>query len=352
MSYHRSPAARYAGSDRSSGRSALKSFGRLLTLLGMLLSLMLIGMIGIHLTTGRPWLESAYLAIITLTTLGSRDVPEDSTDMIFVMVYLLCGLSIFTYGAFQLGQIIVTAELRGVWESRKMQSKIDQISGHFIICGQGRMGRAICEYLSAKQRPFVVIDRNEEALFEICRDRGWLCIGGDATQDDILLAAGIERAHSLATALPSDSENTYVVLTARMLNEKIQIVTRANDDDAVVKLQRAGATRVISPFSSGAVKMARFMINPSIEEFLEITDSRGSGLELVEMQISEESPYFGKRLAETDLRERGMIVIGIRRADGEVVTTPSASTEIETGDCLFLFGSAHSVQAVLSEQDD
>ena len=173
-----------------------------------------------------------------------------------------------------------------------------------------------------------------------------LILDFDATDDEVLTKAGIDRAQSLATVLPTDADNVYVVLSARLLSSSLQIVARAGEASAIQKLQRAGATRVISPFSSGAMKMARFMLNPSIEDFLEITDESGSDLELAEIQIQTDSQYIGKPLAKTDLREQGIMVIGIRRTSGKHIIAPEGTAIIEPGDSLFAFGNANSVNAL------
>lgn len=310
------------------------------------------GTVGFHLTTGSGWLESAYMAVITLTTVGSRDGGQNSVAMVFTMLYLVGGLSIFTYSAFQLGQFVVNAELRRMWERRRMQREIRGLKCHYIVCGMGRMGTTICEFLAQRGRPFVVVDTFGEQVEETCRERGWHVIEGDATDDAVLIDAGIERAKGLATVLPTDADNVYVVLTARMLSSTLQIVARASEPKAVVKLERAGATRVISPFSSGAIKMARFMLSPSVEDFLEITDSGGSELELADIQIDADSPYVGKPLMNTDLRDKGVMIIGIRRASGERLLPPAGSAVIEAGDSLFAFGSSDAVNAMIGSPSD
>ncbi len=314
----------------------------------LLVGILLLGTVGIYMLIGEDvsWLEAAYLAVITVTTVGSRDVPSTPQGMIFIMVYLISGISVFTYCVFQLGQLIVNADFREMWEKRRMQRELNTLNNHYIVCGLGRMGTSICEYLAARKQPFVIIDNNEEVILNTCKERKWLGVHGDATDDEILTQAGIERAQSLATVLATDADNVYVVLSARLLSNSIQIVARASDASAVQKLQRAGATRVISPFSSGATKMARFMLSPSIEDFLEITDDSGSDLELAEIQIQSDSDYVGKPLAKTDLREQGIMVIGIRRTSGEHVIAPEGSVCIESGDSLFAFGSPNAVNAM------
>jgi voltage-gated potassium channel len=229
-----------------------------------------------------------------------------------------------------------------------MERVINKLRGHFIVCGFGRMGRTICEFLAQRQKSFVVIDRSSEAVRAVCTQRGWPFREGDATDDNVLRSAGIDRARGLATVLPTDADNVYVVLTARMLSSKLQIVARAGDDKAVQKLERAGATRVISPFSSGAVKMARFMLSPSIEDFLEITDQQGTELELADIQVGPGNPLAGKRLMDTDLRSKGVMIIGIRRQSGERLLPPTGSTIIQMGDSLFAFGSKDAVNSMIA----
>jgi len=323
---------------------------RFVTLAILLTLLILAGMVGFHIFSEPGWLESLYLAIITLTTVGSRE-PEhlDADGKVFVMCYLICGLSVFSYSAFQLGSVVVNAELRGIFERRKMQQQIDQLRDHYIVAGLGRMGDTICEYLQQRKKPFVIVDVNEERLKEVCKEAGWMFIHGDATDDSVLKAAGIDRARSLASVLPTDADNVYVILSARLLNSKLQIVARASTEKAIEKMERAGASRVISPFSTGAVKIARFMINPSIEDFLEVADNRGADWELADVLIRESSSLVGKKLMETDLRDRGVMVIGIRRASGERLMPPPGSAVIHAGDSLFAFGSASAVNAMIGE---
>ncbi len=316
----------------------------------LLLGLSLFGTVGIHTLAGEvTWLEAAFLAVVTLTTVGSRDVPDSPGIMIFIIVYIIGGIGIFSYSAYQLGQLIVNADLRNMLENRRMEKELNCLRDHCIVCGLGRMGTSICEYLESRNQPFAVIDNSDEVLDSICRERKWLYVHGDATDDEVLEKAGIDRAQSLATVLETDADNVYVVLSARLLSSSLQIVARASETSAVQKLQRAGATRVISPFHSGATKMARFMLSPSIEDFLEITDESGSDLELAEIQIPAESVYLGKPLAKTDLREQGIMVIGIRRSSGEHVIAPKGTETIQPGDSLFAFGSPTSVNALASK---
>lgn len=318
---------------------------RQIAVITLLLSLLtVIGVLGLRVTTGAGWFDCLYMAVITLTTVGyAETVPLGTAGRVFVICYLGAGIGVFTFSAFQLGALLLNPGMQVFLRRRRMQHAVDRLDGHFIVCGLGRMGTIIAEYLHQRGRAFVVVDRDTGRVASECEPRGWLAVVGDATDDRTLLSAGVARAKSLAAVLPTDSDNVYVVLSAHMLAPKVQIIARAGDSKAVEKLRRAGASRVVSPFTSGAVKMARFMISPTMEDFLEIADARGHDLELADIQITAENPYVGKTLAETDLREKGVMVVGIRRASGERLMPPPDDARILAGDSLFAFGPAAAV---------
>jgi voltage-gated potassium channel len=323
---------------------------RPLTVTALLLSLTFVGTLWFRLVEGQPWLDCLYLAVLILTTVGLTEVfPLSEASRLFVVFYLVGGLGAFTYSAYQLGNWIVNTQVRSLWERRRMEKAIAKLHDHFIVCGMGRMGRTICHYFAERGRPFVVVDNDEETAVPYCEENNWLHVLGDATDDHTLTRAGIDRAGALTSVLSTDADNVYVVLSARMLNTNLQIVARAGEEKAIQKIERAGATRVVSPFSSGAEKMARFMLNPSIEDFLEIADAHGNELELADVQIDADSPYVGKQLTETDLRDKGVMVIGIRRANGERLMPPPGSTVLHSGDSLFAFGSSDAVNAMISD---
>ncbi len=316
---------------------------------GLLLGLTVAGMIGFRFLTGQSWLDCLHLAVITLSTVGSRDAGDDPATRIFVIVYILLGLVFYSYAATRLGSFLLSDEFQRAIVRRRMQKRIDRLSGHSIVCGVGRMGMTICRYLHERHEAFVVIDNDEDRIRARCTANDWPFVIGDATNDDILRQAGIDRANALTTVLPTDADNVYVVLSARLLNSKLQIIARANDERASEKLERAGANRVVCPINTGGQKMARFLLNPSIEDFLEIADAHGNNLELADIQLGTDSPYIGKVLAETDLRRRGVMVIGIRRASGERLMPPPGDALLAAEDCLFVFGSSEAVNGVLGE---
>ncbi len=327
-------------------------YRRIIGTFSVLMGFTLFGTLGFRLCEGWSWLDSLYFAVILMTTVGMSShstIELQPQTQVFIIGYLMVGLGLFTYSVTQIGQQLLNLQLHGYWERRNMDRTIDRLREHFIVCGFGRMGQTICEYLHARRKPFVIIDTDTSRLESAARRESWPYIIGDATDDEVLMRAGLIYAKSLASVLPTDADNVYVVLSARLLNEKIQIIARAGDEKAIEKMERAGATRVVSPFSSGATKIARFMLNPSVEDFLEVTDDQGSELELADIQINQNSPLIGKRLAETDLRERGVMVIGIRRNNGERLMPPPGSAVIQAGDSLFAFGSAQAVNQMIAE---
>ena len=316
----------------------------------MLLLLTVAGTVGLKLVVpDASWFDCFYMAIITLTTVGFAETVElGQTGRLFIVCYLIVGIGVFTYCASQIGGWIVNVQMGQLLERRRMERELARMKNHYIICGLGRMGEIIAWQLYQRGLPFVVVDIDESVLDATCADNGWLYVQGDATDDGVLQNAGIERASALATVLPTDADNVYVTLSARMNSAKIQIIARASTEKAVLKLERAGANRVVSPFTTGAMKMARFMLNPAIEDFLEVADNHGNELELADVQIDESSPYVGQRLMETDLRERGVMIVGIRRASGERLMPPPGTASIQAGDSLFAFGSNQAISRLVS----
>lgn len=311
----------------------------ILSIVGLLSALVTAGAVGFRVISGAPWIDCFYMAVITITTVGYREAVElGPGGRIFVMAYLFCGLGVFTFTIAQAGEWIVSARVQKMLERRRMHNRIDKFRDHFLVCGAGRMGLTIAAYLEGRAKPFVLIDSDEEVVAGLCEERNWAFVVGDATQDETLLKAGVERAASIAIVLPTDADNLYVTLSARLLSANLQIVARATDERAIEKLERAGANRVISPIRTGAQKIARFMLSPSVEDFLAVADDHGNDLELADFQITENSELDGKTLQEARLREKGVMVIGIRRASGELLMPPEGSVRLQSGDCLFVFG--------------
>lgn len=293
--------------------------------------------------------DSLYMTVITLSTVGYFEVHDLSTaGRIFVMVYLALGLGVFLYGVAQVGELVVRAQLQGWMEKRRMDNTLRHLSGHFIVCGMGRLGAKLCDELSSRKLPFVVIDRDDEAL-ESCKGRGWLGVAADATQDSVLEEVGIHRAKGLASVLASDADNLYVVLSARLLAKDLLILARASGEAAATKLKRAGANRVISLYETGATKIAQLLANPHVEEFMEVVTARGRELDLTQLLVSPTAPFANRALAETDFRKRGIIIVGIRRKNGELLLPPAGTDRVEPGDNLIALGKVDAIQSLLEK---
>lgn len=314
----------------------------------MLAALPLIGALGFMAFEGWNFFDSLYMAVITLTTVGFQEVhPLSTAGRSFTMVFLIAGLGIFFYGVVQFGELVVRAELADWFGRRRMDATLKSMKDHVIVCGFGRMGRVLCRHLAAKGTPFVVLDRDPEAVAP-CQDQGWAWLIGDATDDATLVAAGIERARGLATVLEDDADNVYVVLSARLLSKTIQILARASDEKSVPKLQKAGANRVVSLYEASATKMAQLLANPKLEDFMELFAGSSSEVDLAEIHVGATSRYAGVTLDRTDFRERGVIVVGIRRVGGELILPPPSTLTIEADDSLIAVGKAHAIAELVA----
>ena len=228
-----------------------------------------------------------------------------------------------------------------------MLRQIAQMADHFLVCGYGRMGRIVCKELVAKPAPFVVIEREPEALRDL-EDAQFAFVEGDATEDTVLEAAGIKRARGLVAALSKDSDNVYVVLTARELNKDLLIVARAEDDRSERKLLHAGATRVVSPYVIGGHRMAHALLRPAVLDVIDLATHYSSlELQIEEVTVAGGELAAGETLQTSRIREEmGIIVIAIKRADGEMLFNPPADARIEVGDRLVLMGQQASLRVL------
>lgn len=324
---------------------------RALSIVAVLTILTSVGIGWFWLVEGWSLLDSAYMTVITLSTVGYQEVqPLTDRGRVFVMLYLICGLGVFLFAVAQLGELVVRAELRSWLWRRGMNSTLKSVSDHFIVCGYGRMGRALCRHLADRKLPFVVIDESEDAINE-CEQKGWPCVLDDATSDRTLSDAGIERARGLAVVLSSDADNLFVVLSARLLAPELQIIARATDESSAQKMEKAGASRVVSLFTTGAATMAQQLINPSVEDFFEFVSKTGSAIDLAEIRVTADSPCCNHKLSETDFRSRGIIIVGVRRSDGKVLIPPPMTTTITTDDVLIALGEVSAVSQFLACDD-
>jgi voltage-gated potassium channel len=306
------------------------------------------GVIGYMLIEHWPFLDALYMVAITLSTVGFSEVREVSdAGRIFTVCLILFGISIGGYLLTRIGELLIELQIKGITRRRHMQKQIRELDDHYIVCGFGRVGKQICEEFVRDGQIFVVVEQKascEPDLIEL----GYLYLLGDATDDDTLLAAGIQRARGIVVAVDSDADSIFVTLSARSLNASIFIVSEARESESERKLRRAGASRVVSPFLIAGRRMAHMLARPHTVEFLDTVVRRsGDELKLEEVTIREETEIAGITLASANLRRRsGVMVLAIVQANGETVFNPDADTELRAGQMLIVLGTDAQLQAL------
>ena len=305
-----------------------------------LLVVFVLGMVGYMTVEGWTLLESFYMVVITLATVGFQEVrPLSDAGRLMTAFLILGGVGGFAYLVGTFSQVLVEGHLHNFWGRRKVQKRIDKLSGHFIVCGCGRIGSVVVREIVAEGHPVVVIEHSQDAL-ERLRQEDILSVEGDATSDQTLLQAGLMRAKSLITALTDEAANVYVTLTARQLNPDLRIIARASDPGHVVRLKMAGANRVVMPNLIGGVSMAQNVLRPTVTNFLELAQRGNIDLQMEELPISASSELAGKNIIESQLRPLyNLIVIAIQKPDGGMVFNPGPREVIQAGDTLLAVGS-------------
>jgi voltage-gated potassium channel len=306
----------------------------------VLMALVTVGVFGYMTIEKWRFLDAIYMTTITLGTVGFREVHELSDPgKIFTMVLIVFGVSVLGYIVGSLAQIMFEGQIQRIMGRKKVEKMIDALSDHYIICGYGRMGSLICREFAAKPLPFVVVEKNIEIIEKI-KDEGYLYLHGDSTDDETLLRVGIKRAKGLISVVTSDTENVYITLTARGLNPDLYILARSGEEGSEIKLKRAGANKVVSPYHIGGSRMAQAILRPNVVDFIEIATGREHlDLQMEEIEIPEKSRFSGETLISCGFRkETGVIIIGVKKADGQMVFNPHSHTKLESSDTLIILG--------------
>lgn len=290
--------------------------------------------------------DAFYMTVTTVATVGYREVnPLSRAGQVFTVFLVLGGVGTALYTFSLITGLIVEGGWRERLEKRRHARMIEQLTDHFIVCGFGRIGSIIAEEFRCQKVPFVIID-NQPGRVQLAVDQGFHVIEADASREEALKQAGIERARGLVAAVGTDAENVYAILTARVLRHDLFVVGRAESADSAVILQRAGADRVISPYQIGAMQMAQTALRPAVVDFMEFATSSGN-VELVmeQVKIHPGSSLAGQSLVNSNVRQRfKVVVVGIKRSDGTMEFNPAPETIIQGGDHLVVLGSGSSLK--------
>lgn len=306
----------------------------------MLLVVVLFGICGYTWIEGWDLLDSLYMTIITLSTVGYGEVREiGPSGRVFTVLLIVFGLFTITYIVGLVAETLVAGEIRSVLGRRKVSKKIKSLRDHYIICGYGRIGSIICKGLTRKAIPLMVIEKDEQVQEQLEEDE-ILYLQGDATHEETLLEAGIAKAKGLVSVVSSDAENVYICLTARGLSPRLYILSRAEDEASERKLLRAGANKVILPYILGGRRMVQAIIRPTVSDFLEsAVHDQSFELAIEEITVGEDSRLVNQSLVDSGIRqEMDIIIIGIKQKDGTMIFNPSSQAEIQSDDILIAMG--------------
>jgi voltage-gated potassium channel len=323
------------------------TFRKLIQWSAILAGFILMGSLGYMWLEGWDFFDALYMTVITLTTVGYGEVrPLTRVGRAYSMVLMLGGIGVMFYLITGLAKIIVEGEIRDALGKRKLQKNIQRLHNHYIICGYGRIGEILARQLKSHHVPFVIVENKPEAIASL-EDAGYHVLVGDATREEVLLEAGIERAKGLISVVSSDANNVFITLTARSLNPHVFIVARAAEPGSARKLLRAGADRVESPYELGGRKMAEAILRPNVVTFLELAMKEDVDLSMEEIPVAATSSLVGMALKDSGIRQNlNIIVVAIKRADGDMIYNPSPGAQIASGDTLIALGMRKSLDTL------
>ena len=317
---------------------------------GILVVLVLVGTGGYMLLEGWDWLDALYMTVITFTTVGFHEVhPLSTAGRVFTIFMAIGGVAAMLYFLTELMRRIVEEEVfYGFVRRRRMRGTLSRMRHHYLLCGFGRVGREVARAFAAEGAEFIVIDASLDVIEEV-RELGYLCIQGNAAEDDVLRAAGVEHARGLVAATGNDSDNVYITLSARGLNDELLVVARTADIANAEKLKRAGADKVVSPMEIGGRRIAMSAVRPLAVDFVD--------------SMFDHAPDADERLRFAEIpiaRDEGMTVgdltndvnveaIALHRAQGDTIATPHRDSVLYAGDSLFVIGAVDAVGALLDE---
>jgi len=313
---------------------------RLLAIAVLLPLTLCTGTIGFHVIEGYRFFDAFYMTLTTITTVGYQEIhPLGHAGRVFNSLLILFGVSSVFFAVGVMTQTIIELELQDRYRQRRKKRMIADLKDHYIVCGFGRVGRNAAYELQRAKAQLIVVDRSEQRVDRAMR-AGMLAVVADATRDEDLREAGIDRAQGLIAALPSDAENLFIILSAKTLNPKLNIVTRASEEEAEEKLRRAGADTVFAPYTIAGQRLAQSLVRPHVAKFLDFAASHvGPGIIMEQIRVTLGVEGAGKTLRDVQpRRELGVIVLAVGKTDGKVLFNPAPETSITDGDYLIVIG--------------
>lgn len=322
----------------------MERFRNALIGVGALIVLTAIGTVGYMRLEGFRLGEAIFMTVTVLSTVGLQPRPLGPGGQALTVVLVVLGLGVVLYTVALVTEQVIEGEFRALFGRRRMERIVDAMEGHVIVCSFGRMGRMVCRELAAKPMPFVVVER-DEIQARRAEAEGYAVVLGDATDEETLRRAGIERAAALVAAVPSDAENVFITLTTRALRPDLAVVARAETDSGAERLKQAGASRVVSAYAIGGHRMAQAILRPSVLDFVDLaTHHRSLELQIEEIPVGcPGSPSLG----DSPVREHlDVMVIAIRKATGELRFNPASSELLAQGDRVLVAGEAQSLKTL------
>jgi len=312
----------------------------------LIILVIFIGTIGFHLIEGWSFLDCLYMTVITIFTVGFKEVRELSPQgQVFTIFVILGGVGTAIFAFTKIAEIAFEGGIKKFWRRRRMEKELKNLKDHYIICGYGRMGKTVCERLKEEKLPFVVIDNKEEKIEELEQIGRYLFIKGDATHEEILIKAGIKKAKGMAALLRSDADNLYVVLSAKLVNPSLFILSKAMDEEAERKILQIGANKIVSPYKLSGLKIAQGLIRPTLLDYMDLIIRRKElPLYMEELVVKKDSKIVNRNLIECDIRRTAnVIVVAMKKPGKDIEFNPSADIKIETGDILLVLGDKNAI---------
>ena len=313
----------------------------------LLVIVLTIGVVGYTIISNETFIDSLYMTVITMSTVGFGTLHElNQAEKLFTIILIILSIGVYGYSVAALTEFLANDNFFQILKYKKMQKKIQKLKNHTVVCGYGRNGRQAVLKLKLYNKPYLVIEKNQEILKEL-ETQGILYVEGDATNDDTLNKAAIKNANSLIIVLPSDADNLFVVLSARQINKEFTIISRASNESSFKKLVIAGATNVVMPDKIGGEHMASLVVTPNLVEFVErLTISNEVSTNLEEIAINDlPDDLINKTILDLDLRKRtGCLIIGFRSADHKYVINPDGYTKLTHNSSLIVLGKPNEIE--------